>query len=115
MSNFKSSNVTIMVSDMTNAIKFYTESLGLKLKANYDNHWVEIEAPGMIIGLHPKGKDIKVGDSLSIAFEVSNMEESIAELEKKGIKFHPHDDEMVKLAFFTDPDGNPLYLVENKM
>ncbi len=114
MSNFKGSNVTIMVSDMTNAIKFYTESLGLKLKVNYDNHWAEIEGPGITIGLHPKGKDIKVGDSLSIAFEVTNMEESIAELEKKGIKFHPHDDEMVKLAFFTDLDNNPLYLVENK-
>ncbi len=113
-SQFKSGNVNIMVSDIPNAIKFYTESLGLKLKRNYNNHWAKIEGPGITIGLLLRGNETITGDSISITFEVANIEKSIAELEIKGIKFLPNEDEMIKLAFFTDPDNNPLYLVENK-
>jgi len=37
------------------------------------------------------------------------------ELKAKGVQFsRTTDDAQVKLAFFTDPDGNPLYLSQNK-
>ena len=51
------SNVTLMVSSMAKSVKFYTETLGLKLKMRQSSHWAEIEAGNMIIGLHPKMKN----------------------------------------------------------
>ena len=53
MQNLKSCNITVMVADMDNAVRFYTETLGLKLEHRYENHYAEIEAPGLRIGLHP--------------------------------------------------------------
>jgi catechol 2,3-dioxygenase-like lactoylglutathione lyase family enzyme len=43
----KEANVTVMVSDLNRAIKFYTETLGLKLVSQYQTHWAEIQAPGL--------------------------------------------------------------------
>ncbi len=47
-------NVTVMVSDLERAIRFYTEALGLKLKWRWGDY-AEVEAPGVTIGLHPAG------------------------------------------------------------
>ena len=44
MQNLKSCNITVMVADMDNAVRFYTETLGLKLEKQYENHYAEIEA-----------------------------------------------------------------------
>jgi hypothetical protein len=54
-----------------------------------------------------------------MGFEVDNLENAITELKTKGIAFSPPEiivEGPVKLAYFTDQDKNPLYLValENK-
>ena len=111
----KNSLVTVMVSDMDTAINFYTETLGLQLKNRYGDHWAEIEAPGITIGLHPKSKkDIKLGDNLSIGFGVDDIKQTVAALEKKGITFNMIDDRQIWLALFIDPDGNSLYFAQSK-
>ena len=52
------------------------------------------------------------------AFEVKDIDAEFKELTAKGIKFHieprlfPDESPAVKLAFFKDPDGNDLELVE---
>lgn len=112
MTDFLGSNVTVMVSDMNRAIKFYTETLGLTLKQRFGDHWADIEGPGISIGLHSSGNNIKVGENLSIAFKVKNLKEAVAALENKGITFKLYDDKNVNLAFFSDPDSNTLYLAE---
>lgn len=103
---------------MNRAIKFYTDTLGLKLKAHYGDQFAQVEAPGTIIALHPAAKGgPKAGnsESLSIGFAVDNLEKAMAELKVKGVLFSKvADDAQVKLAFFTDPDGNPLYLSQSK-
>ena len=114
MTTITGSNVTVMVSNMDAAVKFYTETLGLKLKVRYGDHWAEIEAPGITIALHPKGKDIKTGDNLSIGFSANDFKQTVAALEQKGIKFNMLDDKQVLLALFTDPDGNALYFAQPK-
>ena len=53
---FKTSNVTILVSDMNRAIQFYTDTLGLKLLSNYGGEFAVIESNGLRIGLHPGKK-----------------------------------------------------------
>ncbi len=112
MLNIESSNVTIMVSNMDKAILFYTETLGLKLGNRYGDHWADIEGPGISIGLHPASKDLKKGDNLSIGFKVTDIDKSVSELSKKGVIFKLQDDDQVRLASFTDPDGNAMYLVQ---
>ena len=54
----KGGNATIFVSDMDRAVRFYTESLGLKLQYRAGDHWAQVEAgDGLCIGLHPAGPD----------------------------------------------------------
>ena len=115
MTDINNAFVTVMIKDMNASIKFYTETLGLKLKIRYENHFAEIEAPGMVIALHPSGSEIKKGENLSIAFAVNDIDKSVAAYEKKGVTFKMYDDEQVRLAFFTDPDGNTLYLAQSMM
>jgi len=50
---YSESQVTLMVPDMDAAVRFYTETLGLHLKARYGNEFAVVEAPGLTIGLHP--------------------------------------------------------------
>jgi len=115
----KEGNVTVMIADMNRSIKFYVEALGLKLKYRHGEDWAEIEAPGVIIGLHLAGKmgpQPGKSGSLSIGFTVDKLETEMEQLKKKGVTFSPRlvDEGPVRLAFFSDPDGNPLYLCEVK-
>lgn len=118
MVTIKQANVTVMVNDMDRAIRFYTETLSLKLKAHYGNQFAQVEAPGTIVALHPVSKAWpRAGnsESLSIGFVVDSLEKTMSELKAKGVSFsHLTNDAQVRLAFFADPDGNPLYLSQNK-
>jgi len=114
MSHILTSNITIMVSNMNTSIQFYTEVLGFKLKNRYGDHWADIEAPGLAIGLHPAHPYVRFGDSMSLGLKVANIAESVAQLKSKGVEFEERDDTQVQLASFTDPSGNALYLVEEK-
>lgn len=113
----KEGNVTVMVSDLNRAIKFYTQTLGLKLTNQFEDHWAEIEGPGLTIGLHPAGPHgPKPGnsESLSIGFTVDNLDSEMTAFKDKGVVFSPDliENGPVKIAFFSDPDKNPLYFCE---
>ena len=112
------SSVTVMVSSMKDAIRFYTDTLGLKLKVNYGDNFAQVEGPGSVISLHPVTQNgPKAGDSesLSIGFTVDDLDRTMNELRAKGVNFsRVSDDGQVRLAFFSDPDGNPLYLSQSK-
>jgi catechol 2,3-dioxygenase-like lactoylglutathione lyase family enzyme len=114
MTDILGGNVTVMVTNMDTAINFYTEVLGLKLKNRYGDHWADIKGPGISIGLHPADKDIKIGDNLQIGFQVADLDKTVAALEKKGIQCKVRSDGQVRLAFFTDPDDNTLYLAQSQ-
>ena len=115
---FKEANVTVMVSDMKKAVKFYKDTLGLEVKAQWGDEFAQLTAPGTIIALHPAVKGgAKPGssESLSIGFAVKSLDKAMADLKAKGVEFsRVTDDGPVKLAFFGDPEGNPLYLSESK-
>ena len=104
--------ITIMVADMEAAIEFYTGTLGFTLKKRYDDHWADIEGPGLNIGLHPASPETVKGDALQIGLSVPDLRQAMTDLEKKGVKFSPVQDDNVRLAYFHDPDNNQLYLVQ---
>jgi catechol 2,3-dioxygenase-like lactoylglutathione lyase family enzyme len=112
-------NATIYVTDMDRSVSFYTETLGLRLDFRAGDHWASIDAgEGMQLGLHPassRGPAPGTVGAVSVGLAVDeSIEHVVSTLEKRGVVFHgPVDgDGKVKLAFFADPDGNPLHLVE---
>ncbi len=114
MKNLKACRINVMVSDMDEAINFYDDKLGLNLVNRFGNHYAEIQAPDMIIGLHPNSGNTVTGNNISIGFGVADFDDTITELETKGIDFKIATDGGIRLASFTDPDNNPLFLAERK-
>ena len=114
---YKHANLTVMVSDMKRALAFYAETLGLERGRAYGDEWAEINAPGMTIGLHPGGKR-PLGEHsrhYSVGLQVDDLDDAMRKLSAKGVAFTPApSDKGLRLAYFTDPDGNPLYLCEVK-
>ena len=116
---FTGGNATVMVRDFERAIGFYTQVLGLELRYRAGNEWAEVRTEGLTIGLHlwgGHGPAPGAASGISIGFTVKSIEQAIADLRKRGIEFRGpvQDNDDVKLAFFGDPDGNPLYLCEVK-
>lgn len=106
--------VAVRVKDVDRAVRFYVDVLGLKKKAHYGSSWAEVEAPGVNIGLHPQRED---GNSrnLSIGLQVKDIDAAVVSLSSKGVKFSDIKDEsFIRVAHFTDTDGNPLYLCQVK-
>ena len=103
-----------MVSDIGKSVDFYTNILELDLLKRYDNHYAEVQAPDLLIGLHPRLDKSKSGTNMSIGLGVGEFDESIKSLESKEIALRIEEDGRIRLAHFTDPDGNQLFLAENK-
>ena len=116
---FSSGNVTIYVSNMDRAVRFYSETLGLKLAYRFGDHWASVElGKGLTIGLHPASNHSPAGrkGSMAIGLEVSgSIHEAIKTLESKGVQFQGsvvNDGKAGSFIGFEDPDGNQLYLAE---
>jgi catechol 2,3-dioxygenase-like lactoylglutathione lyase family enzyme len=112
---FNESMVTIIVGDMERSIDFYTKQLGLPLKTRYGNEFAIVEAPGVVIALHPapNSTPARTG-SLSIGLGVDSVESSMKQLAQRGVAFAGDivADPPMRFAFFKDPDGVELYLAE---
>src|SRR6202030_2126235 len=89
---FSSGNVTVYVSNMDNAVRFYTETLGLKLAYRFGDHWASVElGKGLTIGLHPASSEMPAGrrGSMSIGLELTgSIHEAVRVLEAKGVHFN---------------------------
>jgi catechol 2,3-dioxygenase-like lactoylglutathione lyase family enzyme len=118
---FSSGNITLYVSNMDRAVRFYTETLGLRLAYRFSDHWAAVEVGrGLTIGLHPASAEMPAGrkGSMAIGLELggTTIEEAMSRLEKKGVHFHGavNDSKAGKFVSFDDPDGNLIYLAEVK-
>ena len=114
MKSLKSCRVNVMVSNMDRAIEFYSGKLGLTLMNRYGDHYAEIQTPDMSVALHPMGKEIKKGNNMSIGFGVTAFDDTVTELQSKGIVLTIEKDGWIRLAHFADEDGNALFLAERK-
>ena len=115
MEKLNASTVYYFVKDMDRAIKFYTEVLNLPLKVRYDDHWAEVDAGTITIGLHPTeaGKEAKDGGGGTVSFIVNDIDSIVSELRKKGVKVGEiHQPERGKFTIITDPDGNNIHFIE---
>ena len=112
-------NATIYVSDMGRAVDFYHDTLGLGLVFRAGDHWAEIDAGGGLhLGLHPasaRGPAPGTLGGITVGLSVDEpIGKVVAALQQRGVTFDgPIVDDVeggLALAFFADPDGNPLYL-----
>jgi catechol 2,3-dioxygenase-like lactoylglutathione lyase family enzyme len=105
------------VTDLARAREFYEGVLGLQptfLKEGMP--WIEYEIGPATLGIGVSDKWKPSRDGASIALEVENFEESIAELKKKGIEFEigPLETPVCHLAVLRDPDGSKITLHQRK-
>ena len=114
MAEINSSRVNIMVADIGKSVEFYVKKLGLKLLNQYGPHYAEIQAPDLLIGLHPKSDKIVVGNNMSIGFGTKEFDRQVEELKSMGIEVETELDGWIRLAYFSDLDGNSLFFAENK-
>ena len=112
-------NVTVFVSNMDEAIRFYTEVLGLKLGSRFGNDWATVDAgEGLTIGLHPASPKYPppgTKGGVMLGLEVDEpIEAVVARLTGKGVRIKGSilQDDPGKFANLEDPDGNPIYLWE---
>ena len=108
-------NITIMVRDMDKSISFY-QSIGLTLKTRWGNHYAQVTAPGVVIGLHPTSDSSLTGGSgsASIGFTADSFEEAKSLLQKLSIPSTSRNEEGGQFLHFSDPDGTALYFIKPK-
>jgi len=109
----KDSNVTIMVKDMDKSVSFY-QSIGFNIKQRWDNHYAQLTAPGITIGIHPTNDIISNSGSVSIGFTTDNFEETKNQLSSLAIQTQLREEEGGKFIHFSDPDGTMLYFIKPK-
>jgi catechol 2,3-dioxygenase-like lactoylglutathione lyase family enzyme len=109
----KESNITVNIKDMDKSISFY-ESLGLALKTRWGNHYAQLTAPGIIIGLHPTSDGHLKGNSgnVSIGFTTDDFEEAKSLLTKLAIETTERSEEGGQFLHFNDPDGTAIYFIK---
>jgi len=106
--------VILLVSDMKRSIKFYRDTLGMKLKER-SKDWTEFSEGGTVLALHPASKKkIKKNNSMLVGFSVSDFDDIINGLKKKKVKFYKNAkvEPFGKHAIIQDPDGHLISIVQ---
>jgi len=107
------------VSDLDRAIDWYHDHLGFEVIYKLDDMgWCELRTPwkGISIGLG-QSETPTTGGTTPV-FGVEDIEAARSHLESNGVRFDGDTQvipDMVKLAIFYDPDGNPWMLAESTM
>jgi len=112
-------NATIYVSDIQRAVDFYHGTLELTLVFRAGDHWAELDAGGgLLLGLHPasaRGPAPGTPGGITVGLAVDEpIAEVVERLKTRGVTVDGPivEEGGLALAFFADPDGNPLYLAE---
>ena len=119
-------HIAIIGSDYEKSKHFYVEQLGFSvIRENYraerDDYKIDLQLNGMELELFiikncPKRPNYPEAYGLRhLAFAVESVEQTVKELEEKGIATEPirvDDYTGKKMTFFYDPDGLPLEIHE---
>ncbi len=111
----KESSITINIKDIDKSIAFY-QSIGFTIKNRWGNHYAQLTAPGIIIGLHPTIEANLKGSSgnVSLGFTTDNIEETKTSLKQLTIPATERQEEGGQFLHFSDPDGTALYFIMPK-
>jgi catechol 2,3-dioxygenase-like lactoylglutathione lyase family enzyme len=112
----------IAVTDLDRARKFYEETLGLSTKDEWGEGFTA-RSGGTLVNVY-KSEFAGTNKATALTFEVDDIESEVRELKDKGVFFEHYDmpgleergdlyvAQGMKTAWFKDPDGNILSLLE---
>ena|SRR5437660_9507067 len=116
------------VDDVQKAKKFYGETLGLEVSESYGGSLLELHVGGgMNILIYPKTNHSPATFTI-LNFPVDNLEQAVDDLTKRGVRFEIYNEgdvktdekgislssEGPKIAWFKDPAGNVLSVLEER-
>lgn len=110
----------IVVTDLKQAVHFYTEVVGMKLEElNEEYGWAELSGHegGARLGIaqaKPEEK-LRPGQNAVVTLTVENLGEALQNLTRKGVKIVGEIMEVpgvVKMQMVLDQDGNHFQIVE---
>lgn len=112
--------IALPVSDANRAEAFYGEALGLKKLFRFGD-LVFFDCGGVRLMLEGRPNAVQPGEGVCHYFLVEGIENAAEILQGKGVTFEgaPHliakmPDHELWMAFFRDPDGHLLALMEEK-
>jgi catechol 2,3-dioxygenase-like lactoylglutathione lyase family enzyme len=113
---------TLAVKDLDAAAKFYEETLGLSRAGGEDGEAVVFQSGDTTINVY-RSRFAGTNQATALTWAVDDVEDIVRRLQAKGIKFEHYDlpetkregdvhvSGDVKVAWFKDPDGNILSVV----
>jgi catechol 2,3-dioxygenase-like lactoylglutathione lyase family enzyme len=115
----------IAVKDLDRARQFYEDTLGLKTKEEWGGEGMTMESGDTLINVY-RSEFAGTNRATALTFQVDDAEKEVGELREKGIFFEKYDlpglrpqgdlyvgEGGFKTAWFKDPDGNILSLIES--
>ena len=113
----------IAVKDLDRARQFYEETLGLEAKEAMGGEVLEVKSGDTLINVY-RSEFAGSNKATALTFDVDDIENEGRDLKEKGVFFEKFDmpgleqrgdlyvGEGMKTAWFKDPDGNILSLIE---
>ena len=114
----------LAVKDLDRARKFYEETLGLKTEEEWGDEGVTMKSGATTVNVY-KSEFAGTNKATALNFDVDDIKQEVRELKEKGVFFEHYDlpglnqegdiytAEGMKTAWFKDPDGNILSLIES--
>ena len=106
--------ISVPVTDMERAKRFYAETLGLEQvsEAGFPEFQLGENISLYLLDMTKVGSGFTAPHSAHIALRVPDVAAAQAELEERGVEFDGElsDTGVCHMAFFKDPDGNQLML-----
>jgi len=121
----KSSFSSFSVNDIGKAKQFYNEILGLEVSEEMQGLLKLNLAGGSKVVIYPKPNHVPATFTI-LNFEVDDIEQVVDELNKLGVQFEKYNEPHLKtdekgicrgtplIAWFKDPAGNILSVIESK-
>ena len=113
----------IAVKDLDRARTFYEGTLGLKSKDDWGDEGATLKSGDTLVNVY-RSEFAGTNKATALNFDVEDIESEVRSLKDKGIMFEHYDlpglkqqgdlhvAEGFKTAWFKDPDGNILSLIE---
>jgi predicted enzyme related to lactoylglutathione lyase len=105
------------VSDMTRTRAFYSEVLGLKETANWNDKWVEFDLGHGTLALTEESAEMPGGSGgTMVALEISDLDDAFEILKEVGVAVpeKPWESPVCRGLEIKDPDGYAILLHEKK-
>ena len=111
--------VWIVVKDVKEAVKFYTEVVGLQLmEMSEEWGWAELQGKNgarLGVGTSHEKSSVKPGQNGIVTFTVKDLDKTKADMIKKGAHCVGEIEEVpghVRMQMVQDPSGNQFQLVQ---